>query len=226
MILTKIFNNRQKAVVEKHISKRDYSRLKKRGESRKEMLKLHIGCGPRVLKGWINLDLEFTDYKPYMKYYGNKFYGKKVRGSRDDFYAINLITEGLPLPDNSVEVVFHEDFIEHLDQKECIILLAETLRVLKSGGVHRINTPNLAKSMKQNSNFKLGKKGVYEKEWSKYVHKQILTPNILKELALLVGYTKVVFGERDKSISPLIPKEYRPGDDRPEDGNIFADLIK
>ena len=54
---------------------------------------------------------------------------------------MNILEAGLPLPDNSVDAIFHEDFSEHLDQKEQILFLAEALRVLKHGLVHRINTP-------------------------------------------------------------------------------------
>lgn len=189
--------------------------------------KLHFGCGPRVLKDWINIDLQFEPYEEYLKYYGDEFFSKKIRGTKNDFYAIDITVKGLPLPDSSVNVIFHEDFIEHIDQRQQVIFLAETLRVLKKGGVHRINTPNLLSTMRDNSTFSMGLKGVYQDEWFKHVHKNILTPNTLKDLAQMVGYSRVIIQSRNKSISKLIPAEYRPDiNDRPEDGNIFADLIK
>lgn len=194
---------------------------------KKENLKLHIGCGPRILKGWINIDLMYEPFERYLQYYTNKHYPAKVRGGRSAFYAFNIVGSPLPLPDNSVEVIFHEDFIEHLDQKEQILFLAEMKRVLKPGGVHRINTPNLLPSMKEHSNFKKGYSGVFKEEWEKHIHKNVLTPKILEEMALLVGYRKVVFSSRNKSQAKGLPLEYRPDpNDRPEEGNIFADLIK
>ena len=36
-------------------------------------LKLHIGCGPRILKGWVNIDLAFEPYENYMQYYTMNF---------------------------------------------------------------------------------------------------------------------------------------------------------
>lgn len=195
--------------------------------SENDVLKLHIGCGPRVLKGWINIDLKYEPYHNYMKYYTDKYYPEELRGDKSDFFAIDITKYGIPLPDNSVDVIFHEDFIEHLNQRDQIIFLAETLRVLKNGCVHRVNTPNLLESMHSHSDFSKGLNGVYNDEWNKHGHLNVLTPNILQETSLLVGYKKVIFNGRDRSQSKLIPFEYRPDtNDRSEEGNIFADLIK
>lgn len=190
-------------------------------------IKLHFGCGPRVLKGWINIDLAFVPYDNYLKYYGDKYYPKEIRGGKSDFFAIDISKERLSLDDNTVDVVFHEDFIEHLDQRTQIIFLAETLRVLKPGGVHRVNTPELKASMLKNSYFNLGAVGVYQDEWCKHGHKNVLTYDVLAEIAKMVGYREVHFTKRNESSSTLIPREYRPDlNDRDEDGNIFADLVK
>ncbi|MEI7513688.1 MAG: methyltransferase domain-containing protein, partial [bacterium] len=107
-----------------------------------KIIKLHFGCGPRILKGWINIDLSFVPYVDKLYNYTDKYYPPEIRGTKDDFYAINITEVGLPLPDNSVDVIFHEDFIEHLDQRGQIIFLAETYRTLKPGSVHRVNTPD------------------------------------------------------------------------------------
>ena len=205
-------------------SSSDYVRLK--NEPLKPIIKLHIGCGPRILKDWINIDLSYEpNFQNYN--YGQKYYPLKIRGNKKDLYLFDIIDVGLPLPENSVDVIFHEDFIEHLDQKEQFQFLAETLRVMKKGGVHRINTPNLLASMEKSSDFLKGIEGVYTAEWTRWEHKNILTPNTLKEMAFMVGYKKILFQKRDISKSKLIPLEFRPGFDRNIlDGNIFADLIK
>ena len=204
----------------------DFSRLMKAVSERHEV-KLHFGCGPRVLKGWINIDLSFEPYDKYLKYYGDEFYHESIRGSRSDFFAIDITKDFLPIKDNSVDLVFHEDFIEHLDQKQQVIFLAETLRVLKQGAIHRVNTPCLKASMQKNSNFQNGGEGVYVAEWDKHGHLNVLTDQSLKELALMVGYKEVVFSSRNKSLSDKIPREYRPDpSDRAEAENIFVDLIK
>lgn len=210
---------------DEHYRKKEYDKLV-HSYKRYEKVKLHFGCGPRILKGWINIDL---NYEPnYQNYdFGEKYYPSKIRGTRDDFFAINIFEMGLPLPDNSVDVIFHEDFIEHLDQKEQFQFLAETFRVMKKGALQRVNSPNLLTVMKKKSNFLKGIAGVYTDEWSRWNHKNVLTPLMLKEMATTVGYTRVLFNKRDGSTSKLIPLEFRPSSDRPnKDGNIFADLIK
>ena len=42
----------------------------------------------------------------------------------------------------------------------------------------------------------------------------------------MIGYRDVVFSTRNKSVSNIIPTEFKPGADRAEDGNLFVDLIK
>lgn len=229
--MKRIFN-KIKYIINLYLEKKDYSfRIKEFNRLKKDLknfnqIKLHFGCGPRILKDWINIDLSFEPYEKYLKYYTNKYYPESIRGGKNDFYAINIIKTGLPLPDNSVDLIFHEDFIEHLDQKEQIIFLSETFRVLKYGGIHRINTPNLIKSMEK-SNFKIGKNGIYIDEWNKNSHKNVLTTKTLSELSEMIGYNKILYNGKNKSISKKIPLEYRPAEDRSEiDGNIFADLIK
>lgn len=184
-------------------------------------LKLHFGCDARLLKGWINMDLA------YLKTSKHSFPDRpENRGSREDFFAIDFREGPLPLADNSVEAIFHEDFIEHISQRDTVLFLAETFRVLKPGGIHHISTPDLAGSMNRHSKFSEGYKGVFVYEWNKHAHLNIFTPAYLKELALLVGYSEVVFTGKNQSRSSLIPPEFRPLDDRTEPEQIFCDLIK
>lgn len=214
--LQKVSNNSQKD---------DYYKLQQRELTNK--VKLHFGCGPRILKDWINIDVLYEPYEKYLKYYGDEHYPVEIRGNRSDFYEFNAIELGIPLPDNSVDVVFHEDFFEHLSQRDQYIFLAETLRVLKPGAIHRINTPNLAKSMQSHSDFSKGINGVYKEEWDSHFHISIMTPNILEEMAKIVGYSQIIFNGKNQSISKDLPKEYRPSEDRDQTtGNVFADLIK
>lgn len=176
-------------------------------------LRLHIGCGPRVLAGWVNIDL--LAYPPFPS-----------GTTREDFFAIDVTRGGLPLPDGCAEAVFHEDFIEHISQRDTVGFLAETHRVMVDGAVHRVNSPNLASSMRDHSNFTRGLAGTYTGEWDQWDHLNVLTPRYLEDLAAMVGYSRVEFNERNGSISPYVVDEIRPGGDRPEDGNIFADLVK
>lgn len=189
-------------------------------------LRLHIGCGPRVLKGWVNIDLVLAPWENFMQYYTDEFYGPDVRGTKDDFLALDVTKAPLPFADNSVDVIFNEDFIEHLDQRQIMLFLSETFRILKPGGVHRVTTPDLMWIMQNYSDFSKGYSGVYQESWHKWHHKDHLTRRYLEDVATMVGY-QVVFQKRNVSLSPDIPKEYRPDkNDAPDKGHIFADLVK
>ena len=53
------------------------------------------------------------------------------------------LTRPLPLPNDSIEVVYSEEVIEHLDRRTGLGMLTECVRVLKPGGMIRITTPSL-----------------------------------------------------------------------------------
>jgi hypothetical protein len=100
---------------------------------------------------------------------------------------------------------------------------------MKKGAVHRINTPNLAASMRDKSSFSKGIDGVFVGEWDFWHHYNVISPAILADMAKIVGYTDIKFNSKNHSIvAPQLPVEYRPDEkDRPAaDSNVFADLIK
>lgn len=83
------------------------------------MLRLHIGCGPNHLDGWINIDS--------VAYPGVD--------------RVLDVSHGLPFED--VAFIFAEHFIEHLHYRDAVALLRECRRVLRDDGVLRLSTPNL-----------------------------------------------------------------------------------
>ena len=82
---------------------------------------LNIGCGHRFHKDWINIDIDPASPEV-----------KKVN-----------IMGGLPYPDNSFDVVYHSNVLEHLPRQKGKEMIAECYRVLKPGGILRINIPDL-----------------------------------------------------------------------------------
>ena len=87
--------------------------------SGQQHLRLHIGCGPKVKKGWINVDLS----------------------SRADI-TLDL-REPLPFPDNSCSIIYSEHFLEHLEYPlHAKSFLRESYRVLEPGGVISIGVPD------------------------------------------------------------------------------------
>jgi SAM-dependent methyltransferase len=82
-------------------------------------LDLHIGCGPCLLPGWINLDIHPAPL------------------------ATNVLW-GLPFADGSVRHVFLSHLLEHLFYPNDVHpFLVELLRVLAPGGVVRIVVPDI-----------------------------------------------------------------------------------
>jgi predicted SAM-dependent methyltransferase len=176
-------------------------------------VKVYCGCGRIPRDGYINLDIRI-------------FAPSFAAENSDDYYLFSFADSPWPLADDSVDFVFDEDFIEHIDQLTQIQYLAETRRVLKPDCYHRVNTPNLITAFKRHSDFEKGIAGVYTGE-REHGHIAMFSPWSLKEMADLVGYREVVFETRDISVSPYKVKDYRPWADRDTVlGNIYAELLK
>lgn len=101
------------------IGRARYSRRIRRLVLAGDPARLHLGCGPRLLPGWINIDF--------------------ILGAD----VILDLRRPLPIPDGCVDYVYAEDFIEHLGFQAGRQLLGECARVLKPGGVLRLATPDL-----------------------------------------------------------------------------------
>jgi predicted SAM-dependent methyltransferase len=82
--------------------------------------KLHIGGGVRRLDGWLNTDIELLPGVMQMD-----------------------ATQPFPFVDAVFNYVFTEHMIEHLPFEGAVLMLNECHRVIKTGGVIRVTTPNL-----------------------------------------------------------------------------------
>ncbi|MGH7042265.1 MAG: class I SAM-dependent methyltransferase, partial [Acetobacteraceae bacterium] len=83
-------------------------------------MKLHLGCGPVHLDGWINIDQD------------NEVADRKLD-----------LRQSLPYETASASMIFCEHFIEHVTRDEARELLRECRRVLVPDGVLRLSTPDL-----------------------------------------------------------------------------------
>ena len=83
-------------------------------------VKLHYGCGSRILPGWVNVD------------------GWNAPGID---YVCDL-RQPLPLSDNSCHVIFTEHVFEHIDTQFRSRVLREFHRLLEPGGTVRIVVPD------------------------------------------------------------------------------------
>ena len=112
-------------------------------------LLLHVGCGPLVPDGWVNLDASWN------------LLAARVPGLRRALTAAGVITaqsaahawsgnirycdvtRGLPFEDGRAAVVYASHVLEHLTRTQARAFLAESFRVLAPGGVIRLVVPDL-----------------------------------------------------------------------------------
>jgi predicted SAM-dependent methyltransferase len=89
-----------------------------RNLARCDQIKLELGSGPkRGVDGWTTVDLRQAD--------------------------INYdLRQAIPLPDNSVEIIYSSHMFEHIPYRELIPFIGECKRLLKPGGVFSICVPN------------------------------------------------------------------------------------
>lgn len=83
--------------------------------------KLHLGCGPFVMEGWLNVDIRCEE--PGIRYLDA---GKPY-----------------PFPDHSFDYIYSEHLFEHLPVDAQSMMLQECCRILKPGGRIRLAMPNL-----------------------------------------------------------------------------------
>jgi SAM-dependent methyltransferase len=84
---------------------------------------VNLGCGSRYHPDWLNIDTWAPD--PDIQ--------------RHDLQS------GIPLPDNSVDAVYHSHVLEHFDRSAGMAFLRECFRVLKNEGIIRVVVPDLEK---------------------------------------------------------------------------------
>jgi predicted SAM-dependent methyltransferase len=87
----------------------------------KRARRLHLACGTHLIDGWANIDID---------------------GPRG---VVKLdLTQALPVRTESIDYVFCEHFIEHVERPDAKHLVCEILRVLRPGGRLRLSTPDLS----------------------------------------------------------------------------------
>lgn len=60
-----------------------------------------------------------------------------------DNVVVHDLRQGIPRSDESVDVVYHSHVLEHIDRDRADSFMAEVIRVLRPGGLHRIVVPDL-----------------------------------------------------------------------------------
>lgn len=94
----------------------------KRINEAKGSLRIHLGCGNKILPGWVNIDIS-------------------GEGGAD---IVCDITKGIPIDDLKVDLIYSRDFLEHLYRDQIKDVMNECHRVLKSGGAAVHEVPEVA----------------------------------------------------------------------------------
>jgi predicted SAM-dependent methyltransferase len=94
-------------------------------------LKVHIGAGDDIRLGWVNLDLNLR-IPPHID-----------PTAHPDTIFINYdLRRGLPLDDESCDLIYSSHFFEHLEYGQGLRLMRDCFRALRPGGTFRISLPN------------------------------------------------------------------------------------
>lgn len=112
---------------------------------------VNLGCGP---KASAHPDVLNVDWSVYLRFRSNPLLSwlppLLLRGERLQRYRslppnilVHDLRRGIPLPDDSADVVYHSHALEHIDRDGVAAFQAEVRRVLKPGGVQRIVVPDL-----------------------------------------------------------------------------------
>ncbi len=84
-----------------------------------ELMRLNLGCGSVYEKGYINIDLHDSR-------------ADKIMDAKKLSYS-----------DNEVDEIYSSHLLEHFSKHEVPLVIQEWRRVLKSGGILKLNIPNL-----------------------------------------------------------------------------------
>ena len=162
-----------------------------------DKLKLNLGCGGDYIEGFVNIDL----------------YADRVDARYD--------VEKLPYNDNSIDEIRAYHIIEHFDYLKAHDVLHEWHRVLKPGGVLRIETPDFLESCKEFINADQdGKWNLYGHFFSTawvnpgLVHKFLYTEYELKKSMTTSGF----------KLENLTRKEPDSSYVKPDNKHIFLNL--
>jgi SAM-dependent methyltransferase len=112
---------------------------------------VNLGCGPKVSP---HPDVMNVDWSIYLRFRSSPtlrwlpplvLKGERLRRyqSLPPNIVVHDLTRGIPLPDESADVVYHSHVLEHIDREKVAAFQAEVRRVLKPGGVQRVVVPDL-----------------------------------------------------------------------------------
>jgi len=201
-------------------------------------IKINLGCGLAVAKGWINIDGDLNalisawpNWVHRVMYYlsgARQYYTaeKYCRLLREHHFIHHDLSYGIPLIDSSADYAYSSHFVEHLHREDAANLLREAYRTLKPGGVVRICIPDLAYAIS------LYNQGEKEKMLNNYFfvelrssyyarHKYMYDFELLEKIPTETGFTNIVRCEYQQGVTPDLVELYN----RPEE-TLFVEAEK
>ena len=201
-------------------------------------VKVNLGCGLAVAPGWINVDASLNAVLANLprallplayrlsgsnRYYTREQYIGLLSGHR---FVHHDLAHSLPFADASVDVVYSSHFVEHLFRDEAVVLMRESLRILKPGGLVRIAVPDLAWAVdcyRRGLKREMLEQYFFVEDRSSFLarHKYMYDFDLLRETLESTGFTAIerrAFGEgRAPDLSLL--------DNRPDE-TLFVEAVK
>lgn len=138
---------------------------------------LHVGCGELVMAEWLNVDLL----------------------PRQRTVIAADLRRGLPfLAEESMDFIYHEHFLEHLELRDGRRFLRECHRVLKRGGRMRIAVPDLDAFVRRYLAGEADAEGRFA-DYRRALHGEPLldTPGELFNLGMRGWEHRFIYSERD-----------------------------
>lgn len=131
-------------------------------------MKLHVGCGPVLLRDWVNVDLPLPhvylsatrrDLVERFITTEDDYYGRHKDKTKDSLRSGPMIQDTccdvygsftfLPARDGSVSEILSRQTFEHLDRREAAEAIRECGRAIKPGGLLRIDIPDADQTLRQ-----------------------------------------------------------------------------
>ncbi len=100
----------------------------------------HIGCGPMIAEGFINIDESFGPYGNEMQH--GVLY--RVSDVPHSYILRHDLRKGIPAGPQSLDVIYHSHFLEHLTREDGSEFIRKCHVCLVPGGTMRIALPDLA----------------------------------------------------------------------------------
>ena len=213
-------------------------RVSPQSDSRDGYVKVNLGCGLAVTKGWINVDASLNAlfaswprvvHKLLYRLSGsNRYYSLEQYCDllENNVFMQHDLSYSIPLKDQTADFIYSSHFLEHLFKQDAERLLTDCYRALKPGGILRISIPDLAYAI---SLYARGEKEqmmtayffVEDKESFLARHKYMYDFDLLKSLLEKIGYSQVTRCAYQAGQTPDIKQL----DNRPED-SLFVEAIK